>query len=93
MAAEDADVTPELVDATAVGIWRRQFGDEFAQIQEFIPTEERERIYEEVKARLAEIYPEGFTEEREMEAIIRRFKEEYPEAFLLRRGDNDAQDP
>jgi hypothetical protein len=75
------DVTPELVDATAVAFWRQKVGNDFATVEEFIPTEERSRIYEEEKARLSELYPEGFTEEQEMEAVIRRFKEEYPEAF------------
>jgi hypothetical protein len=76
-----ADVTPELVNATAVAFCRQEFADDWATVEEFIPTEERSRIYEEEKARLSELYPEGFTEEQEMEAIRRRFKEEYPEAF------------
>jgi|ERR671910_906871 hypothetical protein len=81
LAVYGADVTPESVDAMAVASWRQKVGDDFATVKEFIPTEERKRIYEEEKARLSELYPEGFTEEQEIEAIIRHFKEEYPEAF------------
>ena len=81
LAEDGADVTPELVDAAAVAFWRREFGNAFSTVEEFIPAEERSRIYEEEKARLSELYPEGFTEEQEMEAIVRRFKAEYPEAF------------
>jgi len=81
LAKYGADVTPELVDATAVAFFRQKVGDDFATVEEFIPAEKRSRIYEEEKARLSALYPEGFTEEQEMEAIRRRFKEEYPEAF------------
>ena len=81
LAEDAADVTPELVDAIAVAIWRRKVGDDFATVEEFIPTEERRRIYEEETARLSELNPEGFTEEDWVAAVKRRFKEEYPEAF------------
>ena len=81
LAEYGADATPELVDAAAVAFIRQKAGDDFATVEEFIPTEERSRIYKEEKARLSELYPEGFTEEQEIEAIVRRFKEEYPEAF------------
>jgi hypothetical protein len=81
LAVDAVDATPERVDTLAVAIWRRQLGDELAQAQEFIPAEERSRIYAEETARLSELHPEGFTEEVWREAVIRRFKEEYPEAF------------
>jgi len=78
-----AAVTPEVVDAEAVAILRRKAFDALARIEEFIPTEERRRIYKEVEALLLEAYPEaeGFPDEVMGEAIRRRLEQEYPEAF------------
>src|SRR5215212_5602842 len=81
LAEDGADVTPELVDATSVAFWRRKFGDDFAKVEEFIPAEERRRIYEEETDRLSELNPEGFTEEDWVAAVKRRFKAEHPEAL------------
>ena len=76
-------VTPEVVDAEAVAILRREAFDALARIEEFIPTEARRRIYKEVEALLLEAYPEaeGFPDEVMGEAIRRRLEQEYPEAF------------
>ena len=81
LAEYGADATPELVDAATVAFFRQKVGDDFATVEEFIPTEERSRIYKEEKARLSELYPDGFTEKQEMEAVLGRFKQEFPEAF------------
>jgi hypothetical protein len=69
------------VDAEAVAIFRRVSADNFAKVEEFIPTEERSRIYREEEARLRWLYPEGFANEAVLLAVMHRFKEEYPEAF------------
>jgi hypothetical protein len=76
-------VTPEVVDAEAVAILRREAFDSLARIEEFIPTEERFRIYKEVDSLLREAYPEaeGFPPEVIGEAIRRRLEQEHPEAF------------
>jgi hypothetical protein len=85
LAEAGGDVTPERVDEEAVAIFRRRSLGEVAKIQEFIPPDERRRIYAEVEALLIEAYPEaeGFPIEVMGEAIRRRLKEEYPEAFEL----------
>ncbi len=77
----DTPVTPGLVDAEAVAIFCRVSADNFAKVEEFIPTEERSRIYREEEARLRWLYPEGFANEAVLLDVMRRFKEEYPEAF------------
>ena|ERR671921_65550 len=76
-------VTPEVVDAEAIAIFRREAFNSLARVEEFISPEERRRIYKEVESLLREAYPEaeGFPPELMGEAIRRRLEQEYPEAF------------
>jgi hypothetical protein len=64
-----------------VAIFRRHSLGALAKMEEFIPREERIRIYSEEEARLRSLYSEGFSEEAVWEASLRRLREEYPEAF------------
>lgn len=77
----DEVVPPKEVNERALEILRRQALNALAGIEEFYSTEERLRLYKEEADRLAELHPEGFTEEAWLRAVQQRFKEEYPDHF------------